>query len=308
MNEEQLQAPTKTFAFFLGCIMPNRYPQIEKATKFVMEKLGYTLLDMERASCCPAPGVFRSFDKYDWMVAGARNIAIAEKMGVNILTVCNGCFGTLQDINHHLKENEAVRNQVNEKLAKLGYEFKGTIEVRHVAELLALEIGPTEIQKYLTRKVHAKVAIHYGCHFLKPSKIKNLGNPENPTILEDYVEALGLESLNFKNKHTCCGAGGGVKAAHPDHSMTILAEKMENIAEVQPDFIMDVCPFCHLQFETGQDFLNKNYGTNYDIPVIHISQLTAYCMGMDQKYVGLQYQSMGKAFLFQAEELKVQNE
>jgi len=294
----------KTFAFFLGCIMPNRYPQIEKSTKFVMEKLGYTILDMERASCCPAPGVFRSFDKFDWMVAAARIICIAEEMGVDILTVCNGCFGTLMDVNKHLKENEQARKEINEKLKLLGnYQYKGSIEVRHIAEVLAMEIGPTEILNYITRKVNAKVAIHYGCHFLKPSKIKQLANPENPTILEEYVEALGLESLDFKNKHTCCGAGGGVKAAHPDASMTILAEKMENISEVNPDFILDVCPFCHLQFETGQDYLNKNYGSHYDIPVIHISQLTAYCMGMDQKFVGLQYQQMGKSYIFGSSEV-----
>ena len=83
--------------------------------------------------------------------------------------------------------------------------------------------------------------------------------------------------------------------------MTIFAEKMRNISEIEPDFILDICPFCHLQFETGQDWLNKNKGTNYDIPVIHISQLTAYCMGMDQKFVGLQYQQMGKSYLFTEE-------
>ncbi len=295
----------KTFAFFLGCIMPNRYPQIEKATRFVMEKLGYKLLDLERATCCPAPGVFRSFNKLDWTVTAARNICLAEKQGVDILTVCNGCFGTLQDVNRRLKEDETLRAQVNEKLKRVGdYEFKGTINVRHIAEVLGFEIGPEKIKEFLVRKVKAKVAIHYGCHFLKPTRIREIQSAEAPTILEDYATALGVESLEFSNKHTCCGAGGGVKSAFGDASMSIFAEKMRNISEVQPDFILDICPFCHLQFETGQDWLNKNKCTNYDIPVIHISQLTAYCMGMDQKFVGLQYQQMGKSYLF-AEEAAV---
>ncbi|MFX1392427.1 MAG: CoB--CoM heterodisulfide reductase subunit B [Promethearchaeota archaeon] len=292
-------AKEKTFAFFLGCLMPNRYPQLEKSTKFVMEKLGYTILDMERASCCPAPGVFRSFNKTDWMVAAARNLCIAEKMHADILTVCNGCFGTLQEVNKRLKEDENLRLNINDKLKLLGdYEYKGTITVRHIAEVLGYEVG-YDIEDYIVRKVKAKAAIHYGCHFLKPTKVREIESSEAPTIIEEFVELLGVESVKFKEQLTCCGAGGGVKAYDGETSMTIFAEKMKNISEVDPDFILDICPFCHLQFETGQDYLNNNCETNYDYPVIHISQLTAYCMGMDQKFIGLQYQLMGKSYLFE---------
>ena len=299
----------KTFAFFLGCLMPNRYPQIEKSTKFVMEKLGYTLLDMERASCCPAPGVFRSFNKFDWMVAAARNLCIAEKMDADILTVCNGCFGTLQEVNKHLKENLEHREKVNEKLKQIGdYEFQGTINVRHVAEVLGYEIGPWGIEDVIVRKVNAKAAVHYGCHFLKPTRIREIESSEGPTIIEQFIEALGVESVRFKEQLTCCGAGGGVKAYDGEISMTIFGEKMKNIDEVKPDFILDICPFCHLQFETGQDYLNKNRNANYDYPVIHLSQLTAYCMGMDQEFIGLQYQQMGKSYIFGGNELKKQSE
>jgi len=292
----------KTFAFFLGCIMPNRYPQIEKATKFVMEKLEYTILDMERATCCPAPGVFRSFNKFDWMVAAARNLCIAEKLDVDIITVCNGCFGTLQEVNNHLKENEDHREKVNEKLKLLGdYEFKGTIDVRHIAEVLGYEIGPWGIEDVIVRKVNARAAVHYGCHFLKPTRIREIESSENPTIVEEFLEALGVKSVRFKEQLTCCGAGGGVKAFDGNSSMTIFAEKMKNIDEVKPDFILDICPFCHLQFETGQDFVNKNKNCNYDYPVIHLSQLVAYCMGMEPDFIGLQYQMMGKSYEFETE-------
>lgn len=299
----------KTFAFFLGCIMPNRYPGIESSTKYMMEKLGYTILEMEKAACCPAPGVFRSFNKVDWMVAAARNICIAEQMDTDILTVCNGCFGTLQEVNLHLKEDTDHRVLVNEKLKLLGdYEFKGTIDVRHVAEVLGYEVGPWGMEEFLVRKVKARVAIHYGCHFLKPTHIRKLDSAEHPTILEDFLEPLGAESVDFLEKYTCCGAGGGVKAFDGNASMTIFEEKMKNIDAVKPDFILSPCPFCHLQFETGQDWLNKNRGTNYDYPIIHLSQLVAYCMGMDQKLTGLQFQMMGKDYIFQSEEAKREEE
>ncbi len=287
----------KSFALYLGCITPNRYPQIEKATRYVLKKLGYEVVEMERAACCPAPGVLRSFNKFDWMVAGARNICIAEQKGVDLITVCNGCFGTLIDINKHLKENEEAREQVNEKLKLLGdYEFKGSIEVRHIAEFLAVEIGPWKIKDYITRKLHGSVAIHYGCHFLKPPAIRDIDDPEKPQVVEYFVKELGLESLDFTDKLSCCGAGGGIKAAFAESSMTILGVKMQNIDVVKPDFILDICPFCHLQFESGQKYLNENYETNYKYPVIHISQVTAYCMGMDEKFVGMQYQTIASDF------------
>nr|MDO8111906.1 CoB--CoM heterodisulfide reductase subunit B [Candidatus Sigynarchaeota archaeon] len=295
-------AREKAFASFLGCIAPNRYPQLELATNFVMKKLGYEIEDMERASCCPAPGVFRSFNKVDWMVAAARNICIAEKKDLDILTICNGCFGTLADVNKHLKADETARNLVNERLKDLGdYEFKGTIDVRHVAEVLAFEVSPAAIAPLLTRKLKARAAIHYGCHLLKPSAIKQLDNPEKPHMLEDLVAVLGVESVDFKDKHTCCGAGGGLKSFSAPDSMVILAEKMKNISAVKPDFILDTCPFCHLQFETGQDYLNKNFNTGYDIPVIHLAQIMAYCMGLDEKLVGIQYQLMGKNYSLASE-------
>ena len=299
----------KTFSFFLGCIMPNRYPAIEKATKFVMKKLGYEILEMERASCCPAPGVFRSFNKIDWMVAGARNLCIAEKMDADILTVCNGCFGTLQEINKHLKENEEHREIVNEKLKLIGdYEFKGTIDVRHVTEVLGYEVGPWGIEDMITRKINARAAIHYGCHFLKPTRIREIESSEGPTIIEEFIEVLGVESVRFNEQLTCCGAGGGVKAYDSKASDTIFEEKMKNINDVNPDFILDICPFCHLEYETAQDQLNKNKGCNYDYPVIHLSQLVAFCMGMDREFVGLQYQLMGKEYNFGYEEVKKEEE
>ena len=88
------------FALFLGCVIPNRYPFIERATRAVFEKFKIELIDMKGASCCPAPGVFRGFDIDTWLVVGARNITIAEELGVDIALMCNGCYGSLLEVNH----------------------------------------------------------------------------------------------------------------------------------------------------------------------------------------------------------------
>ena len=124
------------YAFFLGCIAPLRYPGIEKSTRDVCAALGVELVDLQDASCCPAPGVIRAFSKKTWLAAAARNLALAEKEGLPILTICNGCYGSLFDAAHELAHDEKLLAEVNEVLKEIGMEYKGTTKVYHFAEVL----------------------------------------------------------------------------------------------------------------------------------------------------------------------------
>ena len=119
---------------------------------------------------------------------------------------------------------------VNEALKELGdYEWKGTVRVRHIAEVIGIELGPYEIEPYITRKIKANIAIHYGCHLIKPTRIRDLDSSEAPSFLEDLIEMLGGTSLDFRQKLSCCGAGGEVLGSQKDTSMLILKEKFRFI-------------------------------------------------------------------------------
>ncbi len=270
------------YAFFLGCIAPLRYPGIEKSTRDVCAALGIDLVDFNDASCCPAPGVIRSFDRKTWIAAAARNLALAEKAGVNILTICNGCYGSLFDAAHELHEDPELLKEVNKILAEIGLEYKGGTTVRHFAEVIYNDVGMDKVKKAVKNPLDLKVATFYGCHFLKPSDIKALDDPENPSMLDKMVEATGASSMYRKDKMMCCGAGGGLRSEFSDYAMKFTEENLKNMKDGGAEVIVDICPFCHLQFDRGQQELK-----GYSMPVLHLSQLYALALGMDKKELGL---------------------
>jgi heterodisulfide reductase subunit B len=275
------------YAFFLGCITPNRYPGIEVASKKVMAEFGINLLDMKGASCCPAPGVFGSFDLATWLALASRNLVIAEEMNVDIATTCNGCYATLQEANHLLKHDPKLRQRVNETLAKVGKQYKGTIAVKHIIELLSDDIKFENVEKKVKRPLKGvKVAVHYGCHFLKPSETRMHGSAERPIALDDLVRSLGAEDVDYRDKAMCCGAGGGVRSASLEIALDMAAEKLDNMIEAGVDCLVTPCAFCHLQFDRGQVELNEKTGKKYQLPVIFVTQLTGLALGMNAKELG----------------------
>jgi len=271
------------FAFFTGCIAPLRYPGIEKSTREVFKALGVELVDMDGASCCPAPGVIKSFSKETWLATAARNLALAEKAGLDVVTICNGCFGSLYDAAHELHEDREMLEKVNKILAEIGLKYSGETKVRHFAEVLYNEVGIEKIKGAVKKPTDYKVAAFYGCHFLKPSRLKHIDDPENPKILDELVEAVGAKSMlrRQKAKPICCGAGGGLRSQYGETSLKFTRTNLEIMKNSGAEMIVDICPFCHLQFDSGQ----KDSG--FAFPVLHLSQLYGIAMGMDAKNLGI---------------------
>jgi heterodisulfide reductase subunit B len=276
----------KEISLYLGCLIPNRYPGIEKATKLILDRLGIKWSDLKEASCCPAPGVFRSFDQTTWLTLASRNIVLGEEKNTDLLTICNGCFSTLVDANNILKNDRVLHAQANTHLTKIGKEYRGTIEVRHIIEFLNKEIGKEKIDKMIERPLELRVAVHYGCHLLKPTKERKLGGAEHPMFFDGLVEATGAVSVHYEGKNSCCGAGGGVRSAMLETSLKMTEYKLERMKKSGVDCIVEACPFCHLQYDGGQVELAKT-GKDFNIPVVHYSQLLGLALGYSFEDVGL---------------------
>ncbi|UCE11885.1 MAG: CoB--CoM heterodisulfide reductase subunit B [Candidatus Thorarchaeota archaeon] len=285
--------------------MPNRFPSLEKSIRVVLPKLGIHLEDLEGASCCPAPGVFRSFDENTWLALASRNLALAEATGNNLVTGCNGCYGTFKEALHDVREDPGRLRNVRKILKGIGINYQAKIEAKHVIELLN-ELGSEGLKPHVSRPLdNIRVGVHYGCHLLKPSKQRPWPKTQKPTFLDELVEATGATSAKYKNKNLCCGAGGGIRGSNVPLADDIAKEKLGNLLAVGVDAIINVCSFCHLQYEQAQIELNKELGEErYNIPVLYYTQLLGLAMGIDPVELGLNMHLVDTSHLLEKVEVQ----
>jgi heterodisulfide reductase subunit B len=285
-----------TYGLFLGCLVPNRYPGIEWATDYILGK-GQLNIRTERIddfTCCPVPGIFYSADKKTWLALAARNLTIAQDNDVEILTLCNGCYMSLHKAAENLQDPK-VRSRTNKVLRGVGKRYVGEevptdgrikqyrpIQVKHLVEVLTNEAGLDRIEKKVVHPLSdLRVAVHYGCHYLRPSETHLIENPNRPHFIDDIVQACGATTVDYEEKLACCGAGGGVRSHVKELADALTEDKIRSVTEARADVIVTGCPFCLLQFDTAQSSLP---GVN--IPAIHLSSLMALSFGADPLFLG----------------------
>ncbi|MFX1486364.1 MAG: CoB--CoM heterodisulfide reductase subunit B [Promethearchaeota archaeon] len=273
------------YAFFPGCLISRRYPQIELATRKVMDRFGVKLINMNGASCCPDPIGIKSINSKAWMLVSARNLCIAEEMKKDIMTVCNGCFLTLKTTNFILKKNSALRQEINGFLAEVDKEFKGIIRVKHMSEILHKDLGIKRIKELIKHRLsNLDVAVHHGCHLVMPNDMLAIDNPERPYILDELVEVTGAKSAQYLHKNMCCGYGTSTNSK--ETSLEITKLKLFQMQRASVDCITLMCPSCFTQFDMGQIQIKRIFKESFDIPVIHYSQLLGLALGFLPKELG----------------------
>jgi len=285
-SHEPIKTGAKKFAFFPGCLIPVRFPGMEASIRRSFSKLGVELVDLEGSSCCPDPIYFKSKDKLSWVTVAARNLCLAEEKGVDVVTNCSGCTATLSEA-YHLLEDESLRAKVNNRLKKIGKEYKRTSRVRHCATLLRDEIGYEAIREAVVRPLEGlKVAIHYGCHLLKPSQVMNVDDPNNPTIMENLIAALGADHVRHKNWHLCCGKACTTEDLPGD----MMCDLLRTVQEEEAELLCLICPTCFTQFDHGQMKVAKKYNEDFHTPPLYYFQLLAYALGFPFESLGTERQ------------------
>ncbi|MCK4547269.1 MAG: CoB--CoM heterodisulfide reductase subunit B [Candidatus Eisenbacteria sp.] len=272
------------YAPFYGCMISLKYPQFEAAVRKTCPALGMELVDLEGFSCCPDPIYFKAGDKMIWLTLAARNLCIAEEAGLDIITMCSGCTATLSEAHHILEEDPGLRDEVNIRLKKVGKEYKGEISVRHIVTVLRDDVGLEKVAASVTRPLDdLVVAIHYGCHLLKPSKIMRVDDPNQPTILEDLTRLVGATPVVHSENLLCCG-----KACISDEMPAEMTRDiLDGIAQVNADCMGLICPTCFDEFDLGQLRLSRRFHRKFNIPVVYYFQLLGLAQGLSPRDMGL---------------------
>ena len=272
------------YTLYIGCNIPPRVPHYELSARAVSDKLDVELVDIPDFGCCGYP--MRNTDFKAYILFSARNIALAENNGLDLLTLCKCCFGSLKKANHLLKQDVRLRDEINAILAKEGLAYSGNLEVKHFLSVLYHDIGIAALTQKITKSFKdLKIATHYGCHALRPSDIMQFDDPVAPVLFDRLVEATGAESVDWPLKLECCGAPQmGINDAL---SMDLTQKKLTDGRQAGGDYLCAACPWCQLQFDRVQQMMSSRRGTNHHLPSIIFPQLLGLVMGIDREALGM---------------------
>ncbi len=272
------------FALFLGCHIPARLNQYESSSRAVLGELGVDLVDVDEFNCCGYP--FRYLHFRPFLLSAARNLALAEKLNLPLMTLCKCCYGSLRKADHLMKEDTSLRKQINHSLKKEGLKYEGAIEVTHFLYVLHGFVGLEAIKEKITRDFrNLKIATHYGCHALRPSDIVQFDDPLAPTLFDELVKITGAESIHWPAKLECCGAPA--MGVNDDLSMDLTKNKLKGAKQSGADYLCAACPYCHMQFDTIQKMIFSEQKENSQVPCILYSQLLGLSLGIDAQTLGL---------------------
>jgi heterodisulfide reductase subunit B len=271
----------KKYALFLGCTVPVRAQHYELSARNTAKELDVEFADISGASCCGFPT--KAVDAETALLLAARNISIASKMNLNIITLCNSCTAMLSDAQLELKKNSFYK-----KFKDLGFSYPNEITVKHFVRMLYEDVGLKKIRAVVKKPLNSlRVVVHYGCHYLRPSYLYGFDNPEIPHTFDELVNVTGARSVSYLDKKMCCG--GSVLGVDEDLAVTMANHKLNIAKDNKADALVSICPFCTIMYEDNQRKAEAKFETQYGLPVLYYPQLLGLSFGFDKNAVGLRF-------------------
>ena len=273
----------KYYSYFPGCSAGSTAIGLGLSVRAIAEPLDMELIELESWTCCGSTP-YGSLDELEAVVVAARNLALAEKTGLDLVTPCSSCYVTLNQAAIYMEDHPELKRQVNEALAVANLEYHGNLRIRHLVDVLLNDVTPGVIASKVQRGLNGlKVAPYYGCQLVRPHYGSD--DTEFPQSLDRLVKSLGAEAVPYPLKTRCCG--GALIISEQSLALGLIRKLLDSAVKNGARCIVTPCPLCQTNLDAYQSRVNSKFKTGYNLPILFISQLIGLALGIDHISLGL---------------------
>ena len=274
----------KQYAYYPGCSLESLGKNYNLSALAVSAELGVELKELEDWNCCGATAYFPVDELLAYTLV-SRNLAIAEKTGLqDFVAPCSACYKNAYTTNKYLKNDPDLAEHINYALEEDHLHVEGKMKVRHLIEVFIEDVGLEEIEKKVAHPLKGlRVAPYYGCQIVRPRKDKE--DVENPQFFEKLLAAIGAQPIDYASKTRCCG--GSLIITNRKAALDMVHKLLQDAVNSNANVIATTCPMCNVNVEVYQSQVNREFGTNFSIPVMYFTQLMGMALGIEPKRIGV---------------------
>ncbi len=275
------------YALYPGCAAKGATPELFQSTMAIIGRLGIEVTELTASSCCGA-GVVGEADPDGALALSVRTFAQAERLGLDVMTICGTCQGVMGGANRKLKADPALLGRVNRLLEPEGLTYRGTVQVKHLLWIVVREVGLEKLKDEVQVTLgDLKIAPFYGCYILRPSWALGFDDPENPNSLEKVIRAVGAEPVDYPGKIKCCGFP--LILEKEDIALAMDGANLKEAKDGGADAMVTPCPLCHMSLDIYQERAGRKVNAKLDLPVLHLPQMLGLAMGVPAEELGVRH-------------------
>ncbi len=263
-----MAANTKSFSYYPGCTLKTKAKDLDKYARMSARALGIELNEIDEWQCCGAVYPMAT-DEIATRLSSVRALDAAKQRGEELITLCSACHHVIKRVNKDMKDKRDIRVNVNNYL-QLNEDYAGETYVTHYLEMLRDEVRFSKLREMVKNPLEGrKIGAYYGCLLLRPSGEMKFDYPEDPSIMENFISAIGAEPVIYPYRNECCGGYVAINDDVLPKRMCgdIVSSALENGAEA----IVTACPLCRYN-------IDKNSGGR--IKVYYFTEILAEALGL----------------------------
>ncbi len=263
----------KELVFFPGSSLEGAGSEYGHSTLAVMQALGAPVRVLDDWNCCGATAA-RGIDPGLSIRLSARNLALAEKEGSDLLVNCAACYNNLAYTRSFLQENPDAQSESACDASAIE-----STHVYHLLTVLTSEAMLERLREKITRPLeNMRLACYYGCLLVRPGGYTQVDDPENPQLMDVLMRLCGAETIDWSYKTDCCGASSSL--TREELAVGMMARIVKAATEGGATGLVTACPLCHMNLDISQRKVGKLLGGKLSMPVYYFTELLALAMGL----------------------------